>query len=143
MIARVYKRALDKVRVMVGHDGITSSDELNAAGRALFGRHYAGALPPDQIPQPVPHQTLILNTHGGRGRHWLLRQCGEPGEGCVWYDSFNRPIQSLIKTKYAHTGTRDELHVDDQHVLEANCGQRVLAAGVVAHLLGLGALRCL
>ena len=133
---RVYEGALKLITQMIGSDSTTSNITLDKVGRALFGKHYAGAIPPSKLPPPAAFQILIVNTKDGRGSHWLLRFCDE-NRG-VWYDSFGRDVGTLIDNKYIRENTENDA---EQHVLEMNCGQRCLAAAVVGRVLGVEALK--
>ena len=133
-VERVYENALKMIQKSMG-DGITSNFQLERTGRQLFGGHFAGAVPPSNLPPPRKHQVLIVNTKDGRGEHWMLRFCGE--RRGVWYDSFGRDPSALIDTPWIRSHTdRDE----EQNLLEMNCGQRCLAAAIVGRVLGVEAL---
>ena len=131
-----YQKALALVVELMQTNGITSNTQLNEAGIALFGHHYAGTFPPADIPPPAPHQITIINTKNGRGEHWLLRFCNKTHG--IWYDSFGREIKTLINTKYVHDNTDNDA---EQAVSESNCGQRCLAAAICGRFLGIQALK--
>ena len=134
-VERVYENALDMIQKTMG-GGITSNFQLERAGRQLFGEHFAGAVPPSNLPPPRKHQVLIVNTKDGRGEHWMLRYCG--ARRGVWYDSFGRDPSALIDTPWITAHTEED---DEQHLLEVNCGQRCLAAAVTGRVLGVEALK--
>ena len=135
-VMKCYQKALAFVVELMGTDGITSNLQLNKAGTALFGHHYAGTFPPADLPPPAPHQITIINTKNGQGEHWLLRFCNE-SHG-IWYDSFGRDVKRLINTKYIHENTDND---PEQAISESNCGQRCLAAAICGRFLGIQALK--
>ena len=105
----------------------TSTDELTAAGRRIFGSHYVGTFGCDQIPTVVDGQSYIVNTEPSTasGAHWLAVY--NDGGRLIGYDSFGRDIHETV----LETGPDAE-----QMVHESNCGQRCLAWLCVVYGLG-------
>ena len=125
----------------MGHDGTTSSRELNAAGREFFGPEWLGVFASDQIP-PAPARgrsfaLVNLDTSSGRGTHWTARYT-ENGTR-MYYDSFARRVSQILPHVQGAVDTDTRASVLDQNRVGAgyqSCGQRSIAALLVARDTG-------
>ena len=123
----VYKLCLAVIEHEMGSNDETSTDELTAMGRRVFGSRYVGTFGCDQIPPVVDGQSYIVNTQPSTtsGVHWLAVY--NDGSRLVGYDSFGRDIHHAVLESEPDA---------EQMVHESNCGQRCLAWLCVVYALG-------
>lgn len=116
---------------VIGHNQITSEDELMHAGKALFGKQFAGIYASDETPEvseKKPYAIINIKPRSSGGEHWMpVIDDGEKKD--LVYDSFHRPIS---RDHYLSTPTKDIGKTKQQQDQEENCGQRALAALLLA-----------
>lgn len=118
-----YEKMRKKIATYIGHDGTTSREELDRAGRHFLKGKYKGAFAADEQPELSKQQPYaLINTKPSPGEHWMAEALVD-GE-TVRYDSFGEE----------HTDTDPDA---EQLASEDNCGQRSLAWLVVLNKLGL------
>lgn len=113
-------------------------------GKRLLGSGFKAVLPADYAMHGLkdPHTYVVLNTddHKHEGVHWvgLMRNSTNI---TYFYDSFNRPFQSLSKHWREKPWIQVHNSVVDQSTNSDICGQLVLAAMVEFDKYGPNALR--
>ena len=119
-----YEKLRKKIAKFIGHDGVTSREELDRAGRHFLKAKYAGAYAKDEfekvkLTKQQPY--ALVNTKPSPGEHWMAHALVD-GQ-IIKYDSF---------------GVDADTDPDAEQVeSEDNCGQRSLAWLVVLHKMGL------
>lgn len=145
-----YEFLLHKIAIPAVGNGITNDEELFDAARPLFGHHFAGVFPVDQLPETLgPHSRdkrhptyAILNLsrtpellNGESGTHWIAVAYLAP-QALLVYDSFGKlhdvPVE--IAERYPESVTTNVS--PDQHNQERNCGARALAWLMLFDLYG-------
>ena len=86
-------------------EATTSEDEIERAGKALFGGRFNGAFAADERFPEAGYSIVNTETRQTGGAHWLAIANG------LLYDSFGR----------------DQSGDAEQHVVQKDCGQRCLA----------------
>ena len=91
-----YKLCLAVIQHEMGRAG-TSTDELTATARRVFGSRYVGTFGCDQIPTVVDGESFTVNTQPSTssGEHWLAMYCDEGR--LIGYDSFGRDIHETVQ----------------------------------------------
>ncbi len=124
-------------------DGRTMDSQLTAFGKLVIGRTFKGVFASDQIPKLTGRGTsyMIVNVDkaGMSGSHWLGMVA--KGKRVYYYDSFGRPIQSLIpdtarKLRSESKSISSSASEPEQSIIEDNCGQRTMAWLILFHRLG-------
>ena len=122
---------------MIGHGDTTSSLELDAAGKKLFGSRWLGVVPSDRVPSRRPDSYIIANLHTSTmpGLHWVCRYVDKAGNS-AWHDPLAALGQAQRKRhgfeRHVRQWTDEGEAAHDQAPSEDNCGQRCMAALCVA-----------
>jgi hypothetical protein len=115
----------------VGKDA-TTAQQLNTLGDALMPGFYRGAHPRGQEPvdDNTKHVYVVNGMTGPPGDHWhaVLR---EPGKKPLIYDSFGRGTRGFVGR-----GTERDAEQKKTGSDKNTCGQRCLAWGLTAKLVG-------
>lgn len=122
---------------MFGHEGITTSSELQQIGNHLFGSKFLGVYPQNCLPMDYMKQNkyAIINTDKKRdsrgrlnpGTHWVSIAGYDNGKIMI-FDSFGRPTSKLLKHLYSQIKKNNLKYKDteydaEQHWIQENCGQ--------------------
>lgn len=133
-IEKIYKKVLEMVETIIGHNETTSNFDLNKVGNLLFGSKFLGCYPIDKIPKLnnlTPYCILNLDTSRQSGSHWI--SVVFHNDKYYIYDSFARCHTRIIDKKYTKQ-LKSIINTDlkespmDQKILQSNCGQRCLTA---------------
>lgn len=119
---------------LVGHKHTTYTNELDDAGKILFGTKYKGAIPYDHKPSlRKKDDCCILNLDNSNqsGSHWVgLYNFGD-SEGRahkqLLFDSFGRKTSEILPDLKIPKNVFDTEYDKDQKEKETDCGQRCLA----------------
>lgn len=113
---------------LVEHAHITSTTELNRAGRHLFGSAYLGTFPQDRVPPLKKGEMAIANvdTAGLPGTHWVAIAGLGKGQNLV-YDSFGRASKKLLPYLAGGRNVTDTDYDAEQKKVQTSCGQYSLA----------------
>ena len=122
---------------MFGHEGMTTSSELQQIGRQLFGNKFIGVYAQNCLPMDYMKQNkyAIINTDKKRdsrgrlnkGTHWVSIASDNNGKILI-FDSFGRPTSKLLKHLYNQMKKNNIKYQDteydqEQHWIQENCGQ--------------------
>ena len=117
-----YNNILRHVVKLIGHNGTTSTLELNNIGKLIFGDRFVGVYARDTIPFLHNKESCIVNMDNSfqSGSHWIA---------IVKYGFYHIVYDSFARTKITFNLHKVLTPQDDaeQHVKELNCGQRCIA----------------
>lgn len=121
---KIYK---DTIKLF-GHNGKTSTFELNAIGRKLFRNKYLGSFPQDKLPRNMVNKYALLNvdTTGMPGTHWV-GVAGLPNKKVMVFDSFGRASKHLLPIVYGGRSVIDTQYDKEQKKIQESCGQYSMA----------------
>jgi hypothetical protein len=125
----------DAVR-RIGHGRTTSSHELERVGQGLFKHGWQGVVPRDRIPAAKTGGYLICNLQTSQqgGSHWVCRA------GSIWHDPLGAPGVAQAMKLRQQLGPVTWTDMDaEQRESEDNCGQRCIAALMLAKQCGMQA----
>ena len=134
----------DAVR-RIGHGRTTSSHELERVGQGLFKHGWQGVVPRDRIPARKPNTYLICNLdQSGKQKlfHWVCRYVDSEGT-VAWHDPLGKGGKAQRQPLVRQVNSRWTEDDAEQGVTEDNCGQRCLAALMIAKQCGMEAFLAL
>jgi len=126
---REYNKILKSVKKRVGSK-TTYLQQLDIAGKQMFGSKFHGVYPSDRIPKLTdsrPYSILNLDKSTEPGSHWI--SIAKVGDHTIVYDSFGRHHTKIIKS-LSHSGNGKLISTDDdqeQPILSTDCGARSLS----------------
>ena len=129
-----YERWLKVMRKLLG-SGVTSSTQLQSAGKDLFGNTFKGVYAADKIPDLKTGETAIVNLDktGEPGSHWVALTDN------LVYDSFGRSKRKILPDAGLIQKNTDP--DPEQTSNEEDCGARSMAFLVCYHLHGNNAVK--
>tara|TARA_R110000772_G_scaffold53495_1_gene122402 strand:+ start:11205 stop:11654 length:450 start_codon:yes stop_codon:yes gene_type:complete len=124
-----YNDILKSVIKEVGNK-TTFLQQLNHAGKKIFGVKFRGVFPSDRIPKLndlSPYCILNLDKSTEPGSHWV--SLAKIGKHSIIYDSFGRCHTKIIpQLKYSGNGRVLDTDQDvEQPITATDCGARSLA----------------
>lgn len=141
---KLYKRSLNMVSKLIGHDNTTWSDELHKfiKSNKVLNKNFKGVYPFDHISKiksKAKKQRYILNTAdtGEQGEHWILYII-ENGDKFI-YDSLGKINLDVFENKpqnFSIISSKQMQCINDQ-----NCGQHTIAALYLINKYGIDALK--
>lgn len=129
-VMRKYNFILRDMIKKIGHDGSTTTSELNGWGKHLFGKKFVGVFPSNHFPQQLSKSRpyCILNTKpsSDSGEHWVACIYKDKKEVLI-YDSYGRETDDIMNLKYTGKETIESDRDAEQKQEEESCGQRSLS----------------
>lgn len=134
----ILKKLYDIVKKDLGHEGSTTTDELEMVCKKYLGDRFIGVFPKDHVnPSMLKNgHSFIANLDDSNmpGTHWVALYT-ENNKSLI-YDSFGR---SSVEHTFERALGRDLTSTDDdkeQSLNEINCGLHVAVFCLAAHLYG-------
>jgi len=125
-----YNAILRTVKKRVGGK-TTYLQQLDKAGKDIFGAKFHGVYPSDKIPQLSnrrPYAILNLDKSNQAGSHWIA--VAKSGNDIIAYDSFGRSNKLIIPALgrgFKHGKVIDTDRDCEQDILATDCGARSLS----------------
>lgn len=130
---QIYNHYLKKIVYPLIGNKTTYLNELNGAGKKIFGVKFKGVFPSDKIPKLndlSPYCILNLDKSNEPGSHWVaLVKCQSPSNDTIIYDSFGRDYKKIIPNlNYSGNGRIKNTERDpEQKILQTDCGARCIS----------------
>jgi len=126
---REYNKILRLVKKRVGGK-TTYLQQLDKAGKQMFGSKFHGVYPSDKIPKltnKTPYAILNLDKSTEPGSHWI--SIAKVGDHTIVYDSFGRHHTKIIPSlKFSGNGKLISTDDDqEQPILSTDCGARSIS----------------
>ncbi len=145
-LTKEYNKIVSLLEKNVFHSKSETTDEqLEEAGRDIFGSEFGGVYPEDQkVRFDKNHKYYIFNTDKANqpGTHWISVYVDHPNKQIVVFDTFDRQTSKLVPDlyldiKYNHMRVRKGAHKVHQKDCEMNCGEKSMAYLVLVSYYGI------